>query len=135
MRQVISIFLIIGLTVVTLFGIWFMHPMGNHAFSCLASLVEGKQCLSDNDNFDFLIFHLNTLKKLSTAVFNGIIFLAFLSLVALALFLNQKLGKLINQIAFTPKYWVKRFSGHLFSSFQPKFIHWLAIRENSPNFS
>lgn len=132
MRQIIAIFLIAGFLGVAVFGIWAMHPAPGHSSVCIASVAKGQPCVGEKDVFGSLNFHLNAFKSFSTGIFNGSIFAALLLSAVLTLALASIFGQTtdfaINYQATRP---LEQYSPH----FQRKFIHWLALHENSPNFS
>ena|SRR3989338_9556280 len=67
-KTFLRIFVTACYAVIALFGIWAMHlDMPEHDSGCLAAAAQGADCPRLASPLDYLAFHLNTFKNLSSA--------------------------------------------------------------------
>src|SRR3989344_3547502 len=86
-KTFLRIFVTACYAVIALFGIWAMHlDMPEHDSGCLAAAAQGADCPRLASPLDYLAFHLNTFKNLSSATpENSIAPLLILTLVGLGI--------------------------------------------------
>jgi len=122
MKTFLATFLILGFGSIAVFGFFGMNDGSGHE-GCLAALASGMNC-SELNPFLFISFHLSAFKSFSTAV---LVVFAALSLIFMLDFFAVNLAPFFA--------WRRLVLARNFIAVPgEKFIHWLSLCENSPNF-
>ena len=131
MKPIFTILLITSFIGMAVFGFVGMHHgMQTHIGDCTAATAQGTDCPKQASLVDYLAFHLNAFKKLSTATFSNIsTSLLILVILAIGVAFGAPPGKLA-----PPKFAYYRFKQSDSSGPPPYYglIHYLALHENSP---
>src|SRR3989338_4247650 len=92
MKILLTIVLIVGFAGVAIFGVFSMrantHDVNNHAGGCIAATVQGAGCPNQSNLGDYLAFHLDAFRNLSSATFSssmGALLILFLIAVGAAI--------------------------------------------------
>lgn len=136
MNKLFTTILIASFIGIAMFGVFDMHAESqNHDGRCAFAASQGADCPKKVNPVDYISFHFNALKNLSTAIFNDGFFISFL---LLALFmLGISLETLQSNIIHPNFSFVYRWHELKQYRVPPKhqFLRWLALHENSPTFS
>lgn len=136
MKIALTLLLIIGFAGTAIFGVFAMNHGAAHGHEgCIAAAAQGTDCPREENAFSFLNFHSAAFQSFSTAIFGESIASALISFAVLAL--AAALGvfaKVSTEMpAFAAHSYRAQFLESCSLSFQQKFVHWLALHENSPS--
>ncbi|OGN28373.1 MAG: hypothetical protein A3A33_05135 [Candidatus Yanofskybacteria bacterium RIFCSPLOWO2_01_FULL_49_25] len=126
MKSFIIIIILCSFVGIASFGLLAMHygtDQGGNS-SCIGAIAQGSDCPS-TDIFSSVIFHFNSSRIFSTAVFGQSILLLLIAIVMLSCTdiaiidtSNPRKNSFVIRVPFL----------------SPHIIHWLALHENSPAF-
>lgn len=137
MKTAFTIFLIIGFIGIAVFGVFAMnHGSGYGHSGCIAVTAQRADCPRGESALSFIAFHLDAFHGFTTAIFGDNSANALILLIALTFAAVVGIILRIRPFSATVEanYYHKQFLESRHFSPQRKFIHWLALRENSPSF-
>ncbi len=135
MKNILSLLLVASFASIAVFGVFGMNAgMYNHDGGCIAATVQGADCPTQSDSFEYLTFHLDAFREFSTATFGENILASLLALAllvvgaGLALFLGNRASP---QLDFAYSLYRQRENSD--SPSEQQLLRWLALHENSPS--
>lgn len=130
MNSFLASVLIIGFFGVAVFGFFAMGHGDDHNSKCFAVVSSGADCAVFTSILEFIEFHLNALRKFSTAVFASAIELPLLLFVfAYAVFAFSSPQAVFHIVSRSANERMNRTARELSNR---KFRHWLSLCEQSP---
>lgn len=128
---IIFVFILISVPLASLTAVA-NHDDSHGHHGCLAAIAQGIDCPNTMSPLSFILFHVNTFKTFSSAVFNENTAFLFFLLASLILFIGARAD--LNTIVFkslhrndTP------LPNQTISKPNIGLIYWLSIHINSPN--